>query len=246
MLTSLKRWIAGESPDAAVDQVVSWARAQGWRVARIDERATLVLDGERETGPVRVEWGPVDDGGLGGVELRVRRTLECPHSLQFLVLSQSVADHWEAQALKAAQPALASALQDLPPVTSAEDLRWLMTLPRIGTQRMPAALRGRLVAVASHVKLGAEWLAQGVAPALAIEDATVGLEPLLLKLHRGRLALRVGAALPTLQLIGAALQLMDLAGASALEVSRSMSEQGEWPTTASAAWHGTSLSDLDR
>lgn len=239
MLTSIKRWIAGDgNPDASVEVLSAWGREHGWRVARVDDGATVVLAEPREQGSTHIEWGPVPDHGLGLLELRLRTQLDCPAGLQLLVLSMGVAEGWEMAAAKAMAAAPGSRIGDLPQVAATEELNWLTLLPRIGATRMPAALRSSVVAVASHVKLGTDWLHNGLAPVLGREEIGLTVSPFILKLHRGRLSLRVAAPGVSMASLAAALIVHESAGQSAVHVSRSLTDLGDWPTTASAAWHG--------
>ena len=239
MLTSIKRWIAGDgSPDASAECLVLWGREHGWRVARVDDGATVVLAEPRELGSSQIEWGAVPDLGLGPTELRVRTQLDCPAGLQLLVVSMGVSEGWEMAAAKALASSPGSRMDDLPQVANTEDLHWLTMLPRIGPSRMPAALRGSVVAVASHVKLGTDWLHNGLAPVLGREEIGMTVSPFILKLHRGRLTLRVAAPSVSPASLAAALVVHESAGQSAVHVSRSLTDAGDWPTTASAAWHG--------
>ena len=210
MLEPLRRWFGG-GPDLPGWQALApWARANRWSMRR-----TITHDGwvmsQAALPDWRIEWGPSQRSFMSAHELRVR--IEAPQIVEAtaLLLDRPLLARMDHEVYQQFTDTVQTRYDNELP----EEMRWLAMHARLGTSEL-GPLRERYGALGHDAAWVSQWLAGDLAAALlrragkvAVDQAS--LEPLMVRLARGKLVLRQGAERPDVEMIET---LLDVAHAA--------------------------------
>lgn len=234
MLESLRSLFASAPLDAEAKAVAAWAKARGCQWKREKDGAGFAIDGQLETTPWRLEWGPPQRPYIEGRELRMRMALGLPSDLQMMLMSSTLRESLEKAAFESAVQSNQTKVGD----EAAEETRWLVLFPRIAFAGSKI-LRGAFAGVSSLPHEGPAWLHGPLAQAL--ERATASWlqarPPFLLMTLRGRIYLRLQLAAADANDVAAAVELFETAARAALRVARARADEPvSWAQTSTSAW----------
>jgi len=236
MLNAIKRWIAGDQPANDWPEVMAWAQKQGHGFKRAKEDEGFVLDGSVAGRPWRLEWGPPQRAYITGHELRLRMELQLPSGLQMLVMTRALMESLERETFER----YTESNQTLIDVSTPEEMRWLAMFPKVNFD-IPKPVRSHYAGVAADPVAAANWVDAEFGQQLVNAAADVLREqpPFVLMTLRGRVYLRLQLEEPSPAALEQIIQLFQSAAAGALRAANSMTDtqNQEWPTTASTAWH---------
>jgi hypothetical protein len=237
MLESFKRLFAGKPAEpSAWAEVADWASQQALNFRRVREGEGFVIEGAREGGSWRLEWGPPQRAYIAGRELRMRMELDLPGDLQMLLLTKPLMDQLERQTYESFTEGLQTQIDTGTP----EEMRWLVMFPKVNLNAF-RALRGRFGAVGAVPSAVVSWLEGPLARRLerALGDLLQHDPPFVLMTLRGRAYLRLQLLDPQAASLAAAIELFETAALQARRVAAHQGASGpEWPSTGSTAWQG--------
>jgi len=236
MLNAIKRWIAGEQPGNDWAEVMAWAQKQGHGFKRAKEDEGFVLDGNVAGRSWRLEWGPPQRAYITGHELRLRMELQLPSGLQMLIMTRALMESLERETFER----YTESNQTLIDVSTPEEMRWLAMFPKVNFD-IPKQVRSHYAGVAADPVAAANWVDAEFGQQLV--NAAGGLlqdqPPFVLMTLRGRVYLRLQLEDPSPAALEQSVALFQAAAGGALRAAGSMTDtqNQEWPTTASTAWH---------
>jgi len=236
MLNAIKRWISGEPPGPDWGEVNTWAQKQGFGFKRAKEEEGFVLEGTFGDRPWRLEWGTPQRAYINTHELRLRMELQLPSGLQMLIMTRSLLEMLERETFER----YTESNQTLIDVSTPEEMRWLAMFPKVNLD-LPKDVRMHYGAVAADPTAALQWVDAEMGQQL--ENASLNLlrdqPPFILMTLRGRVYMRMQLSIPEPERLQQALALFKAATAGAMRAGGSISESQnqEWPTTASTAWH---------
>jgi hypothetical protein len=221
MLNAIKRWISGGPTGPDWTGVSAWAQKQGHGFKRAKDDQGFVVDGSFGTRPWRLEWGPPQRA--------------------YIMMSRALMEMLERETFER----YTQSNQTLIDVSTPEEMRWLAMFPKVNLD-LPKSVRGSFGAVASDPTNAVNWVDAAFAQQLA--HASLNLlrdqPPFVIMTLRGRVYMRLQLETPDPVLIAQATELFDAAAQAALRLTGvHETRSGDWPTTASTAWH-TDLAPL--
>ena len=241
MLDSFKRFFSKPGIARDLTEISDWAERRGYGFKRARGEDGLIIDGELEGKPWRIEWGPPQRPYVEGHELRLRMELDLPSEMQMLVLSRPLLDSLERLTFEE----FTDNVQTQIGVKTPEEMRWLVMFPKVSMDTLKT-LRARFGAVASAPEVGLAWIEGPLAARL--EQAAEGFlrdePPFVLMTLRGRAYLRMQLASPEPKAVAAALALFETAVAQARAAAGEVTQQTPaWPVSGGTAWQSLPLDE---
>jgi hypothetical protein len=233
MLASFKRLFGAKAESPKGDHLLAWAQARGHAIKHVREGDGLVVEGQIEGHPWRLEWGAPQRSYILDRELRLRMELGLPPALQMLVTTRALAEELEQAAFAMFTDGLQTRLDSGMP----EEMRWLSMFDKLPVPALKG-MRNRFHAVASMAEPLNGWLEGELAARLEASGPWLGAEdPFVLMTLRGRVYLRMEALQPDEAMLDAVLALFETAVRRALAVVDEHGPQQGWSATLTTAWH---------
>ncbi len=192
---------AGDAgPAAVVDPAVSqWTATRGLSVAA-DGAGGVVLEGQVQGRPWRLERGKPTRDYVIGQELRARAELALQEDVAAMVMNRSLKEALESKAFEQSTDQLRTTIDGNLP----QEVRWLAMFDEFAWEGPPAAFWDRYAVVAERRETAMAWIDSALAQQLLDWPAPgpSAQAPFTLLLLRGRAYLRMEyrpADLPTLQ-----------------------------------------------
>jgi hypothetical protein len=224
MLKTLQRWLGPQRaarPLTAANawrDVAEWAELKHHTFKRTREGDGFVIDGNFNSQPWRLEWGPSQRAYIHGHELRFRMELQLPSSLQMLVLNRPLLESLERESFER----YTEVNQTQVDVSTSEEMRWVAMF---APSDLPGlrALRPHFAALSSPPSHVEAWLKGDLASALLLVSASVLAKetPWVLMSLRGRVYMRMALPEPKASTLDAMCKAFATACSEALRVSTS-------------------------
>jgi hypothetical protein len=191
MLEGIKRWLAGNAPQAqepgrrtTLEAFDGWSRSAQVQIRRPREGEGVIIDGKSGDLPWRLEWGASQRPYVLGRELRIRAELPLPGELQAIVLNRVLQEAIE----KAMFEQFVEGVQTRIDTETPAEMRWVVMHPKLGRSEL-GDLYERYAA-AANVK---PWLQQWLAGPLSASLLALKSDPataFVLMVNRGKVTLR--------------------------------------------------------
>jgi hypothetical protein len=234
MLEGFKRILSRERARAHWREVEGWATERGFHFRRSRDDTGFVVDvkvGERSA---RLEWGPSQRDYIVGAELRLRSELGLSQRLQLLVLSRPLMHELERKAFERFTDTLQTHIDTSTP----EEMRWLAMFPKLSLSGK-TALAARVGAVGSSRSALMRWIEGALADQIekAGKNVLAFPTPFVLMTLRGRVLLRIGMPIPTVDAVEQALALFRVAIERVAEIA-------DLPAGPPSVWPSTTVSGV--
>lgn len=214
MLDALKRLFARTSSEPRKwDAMARWAAERQRHLKPSKDDGGFVIEGHADNVPWRLEWGPSQRPYVKGMELRIRAEPGMPVDLQLMILDRHLQASMEAAVFDQYVEGVQTRIDKQTP----PEMRWLVMFPKTAHQDM-GALRERFASVTSS----RSWLLSWLDGALTDSLLHAPMEPqqaMVLMASRGRLTLRTALGLPSTELLGAWIDLFEVAARQVRQVA---------------------------
>ena len=231
MLGSFKRFMSGSGDMPEGRALVAWAARRKLSLKRVRDVGGIVIEGNLDGRPWRLEWGPSQRHYISGQELRIRADLGLASGLQMLVLNRSLAERLEQDAYNTFTEDTRTQIE----LSLPEEARWLAMYKRV---ELESLLRFRYLALSPELELVRRWVEGGLSNQL-LEFAQHGAildEPIVLMTLRRRLYLRMQALVADEQVLDQAYALFEVAARRAIEISNDLGHETEPSSDDGTAW----------
>lgn len=193
MFGRIKKWIALASEavqgGGELDQIEAWAAAQGFVFEPSEIAGNFSLAGKVGGYEWRLQRLQTDRDFIVGTELRVRADVSLDPGIAIMLINRPLKEALEQRAFEQVTHGVQTMVDtDLP-----EEARWLALYDQVGWSSAPLEFWDRYAIVAETRAQAQQWLEGPLLPLLMDwpTPAVQQMTPFILRLHHGRLELRM-------------------------------------------------------
>ena len=193
MFGRIKKWIALASEavqgGGVLDQIEAWAAAQGFVFERSENAEDFALAGKGGGYDWRLQRMQTDRDFIVGAELRVFADVSVDPGIAIMLINRPLKEALEQRAFEQVTDGVQTMLDtDLP-----EEARWLALYDQVGWSSAPLDFWDRYAIVAETRAQAQQWLEGALLPLLMDwpTPAVQQMTPFILRLHHGRVELRM-------------------------------------------------------